>query len=283
MQVSFVSCQQFSYIHVGLFLIRRSLLYFIDSYLQWSLLYFVDGSLLYFIRSLLYFIDSYLQCVIRQHFSFTDRGLLQGGKDSQDALCCRSLSAKELIIIGLFCAKRPIKIRHLMTLRHPVPYLQVSFVHYRFIFAKCDSPAIQPHLCRSLSIIAGLFCTLQIHVCNVQFASNSAAFMQVSFHICRSLLYILDSCLQFAIRHEFRRYLFRIAHCKYESIINKRDPQIWKETYIIEWTRNTSATKVTSKIAMWLWGVYSQQDRLNHRSLLKKRPIKETLFYKRDL
>jgi len=33
---------------------------------------------------------------------------------------CRSLSAKEPLIFGLFCGKKPINIRHSMTLRHPV-------------------------------------------------------------------------------------------------------------------------------------------------------------------
>jgi len=37
-----------------------------------------------------------------------------------DALSCRSLSAKEPLIIGLFCGKWPIKVRHPMGLRHPV-------------------------------------------------------------------------------------------------------------------------------------------------------------------
>ena len=47
--------------------------------------------------------------------------VVQGGEDSQDALSCRSFSAKEPPIIGLFCGKWPMKTRHPMTLRHPTP------------------------------------------------------------------------------------------------------------------------------------------------------------------
>ena len=43
-----------------------------------------------------------------------------GGKDPQDALSCRSFFAKEPLIIGLFCGKWPMEIRHPMTLRHSV-------------------------------------------------------------------------------------------------------------------------------------------------------------------
>ena len=46
--------------------------------------------------------------------------ILQGGEDAEDALSCRSLFEKKPLIIGLFCGKWPIKIRHLMGLRHPV-------------------------------------------------------------------------------------------------------------------------------------------------------------------
>jgi len=44
----------------------------------------------------------------------------QGGEDPQDALSCRSFFAKETPIIGLFCRKWPMKIRHPMDLSHPV-------------------------------------------------------------------------------------------------------------------------------------------------------------------
>jgi len=46
--------------------------------------------------------------------------VIQGGEVSYDALRCRSFATKEPLSIGLFCAKLPIKIRHPMTLRHPV-------------------------------------------------------------------------------------------------------------------------------------------------------------------
>jgi len=45
---------------------------------------------------------------------------VQGGEDPQDALSCRSFFAKEPPIIGLFCRKWLIEIRHPMRLRHPV-------------------------------------------------------------------------------------------------------------------------------------------------------------------
>jgi len=45
---------------------------------------------------------------------------LQGVEDPYDALSHGSLSAKEPLIIGLFCGKWPVKIRHTMTLRHSV-------------------------------------------------------------------------------------------------------------------------------------------------------------------
>jgi len=47
--------------------------------------------------------------------------MIQGGEDAQDTLSCRSFSAKRPLIIGLFCGKRPTKIKHLKGLRHPVP------------------------------------------------------------------------------------------------------------------------------------------------------------------
>jgi len=55
--------------------------------------------------------------------------VIQSGEDSQDALSCRSFFAKEPLIIGLFCRKWPLKIRHPMCLRHPV-WLVLEYVPY---------------------------------------------------------------------------------------------------------------------------------------------------------
>jgi len=53
----------------------------------------------------------------------------EGASGTLDALNCRSFFAKEPIIIRLFCAKWPIKIRHPMGLCHPicVPQLRMLF------------------------------------------------------------------------------------------------------------------------------------------------------------
>jgi len=53
---------------------------------------------------------------------------IQGGEDSEDALSCKSIFAKEPLIIGLFCGTWPIKIRHPMTPRHPV-WIYVWLLH----------------------------------------------------------------------------------------------------------------------------------------------------------
>jgi len=47
------------------------------------------------------------------------------GEDPQDAWSCRSFSAKEPLIIGLFCGQNPMEIKHLMGLCHSVMYKRV--------------------------------------------------------------------------------------------------------------------------------------------------------------
>ena len=102
-----------------------------------------------FLRSLLITATPYMHCVpcrslsAKEPINFlsaTEPLIMQlfGGKQStkNKASCsslpcvpCRSLSAKEPLIIGLFCGKQQIKIRHSVCLRHPVEhvYLYRSF------------------------------------------------------------------------------------------------------------------------------------------------------------
>jgi len=72
---------------------------------------------------------------------------LQDGKNTLNALSCKSLSAKEPLIIGLFCGKRLTKIRHPMRLR-----LSVQGGEDSYDASSCKSySAKQP-------LIIGLFC-----------------------------------------------------------------------------------------------------------------------------
>jgi len=70
---------------------------------------------------------------------------LQGGEDAWAALSCRSLFAKEPPVIGPFCGKRPIKIRHPVGVRHTVT---IGFSTWEYGVATIS---------RLLKII-GLFC-----------------------------------------------------------------------------------------------------------------------------
>jgi len=57
---------------------------------------------------------------ISHHFSTIMHQLSTGRRKCMDVLSCASLSAKEPLILELFCGKWPIKIRHPLTLHHPV-------------------------------------------------------------------------------------------------------------------------------------------------------------------
>jgi len=59
-----------------------------------------------------------------------DKAVL-GGQNPQDALSCRSFFAKKPLIIGLFCKKCPLKIRHPMGLRQHVKTWRVWWVSRR--------------------------------------------------------------------------------------------------------------------------------------------------------
>ena len=76
---------------------------------------------------------SYAWCVMCATFHSCHTSSIQGGEDSQDALSCRSFSAKEPLIIGLFFEKWPMKIRHPMILRHP------EWMMCHFTSTRCDS------------------------------------------------------------------------------------------------------------------------------------------------
>jgi len=66
--------------------------------------------------------------------------LLQGGEDPWDALGCRSFFAKEPLILGLFCMTWPIKIRHPVTLRHPV----LRYIYNVLLFCKHMNQSTSP-------------------------------------------------------------------------------------------------------------------------------------------
>ena len=53
----------------------------------------------------------------------------QGGEDLQDALSCRSFFAEEPLMIGLLCGKWHLKMKHPITLRHPV-YCDVTHLFF---------------------------------------------------------------------------------------------------------------------------------------------------------
>ena len=54
---------------------------------------------------------------------------VQGGKDPQDPLNCRSFFAKEPLIIQLFCGKLPVKIRHPVGLSPPCNIFMIRVVY----------------------------------------------------------------------------------------------------------------------------------------------------------
>jgi len=67
-------------------------------------------------------IKRYSHCFepIIARYKHNHNSALQGGKDAQHALNGRSISTKVLLLMGLFCGKRLITIRHPMGLCRPV-------------------------------------------------------------------------------------------------------------------------------------------------------------------
>jgi len=68
----------------------------------------------------LFFGERYISRNILTNVFQNMRPVVQGSKDAEDALSCRSFFAKEPLIIELFYGKCPVKKRHPMTLRHSV-------------------------------------------------------------------------------------------------------------------------------------------------------------------
>ena len=95
--------------------------------------------------------------------------LLQDGEDPKDALNCRSLSAKEPLIIGPFPGKLPTKIRHRRHLRHSVQ------IYLQFCTILCIRSTI---LCKILCIY---FCA-QFWACTTILCVYSSIFY-ISVHI----------------------------------------------------------------------------------------------------
>jgi len=84
----------------------------------------------------------YFHMCLFQYVTAIHCNTLQGGEDQQDALSCRSFFAKEPLIIGLFCGKWPIKIRHSLGLRHPVMSSFISIYCIMFNILYCGLTSI---------------------------------------------------------------------------------------------------------------------------------------------
>ena len=106
-----------------------------------------------------------LQVIFRKR-AIIHRALLgtwiKGGEDSEDALSCRSCSAKEPLIVGFFCGKRSMERRHSMALCHLVrnngdvartglPRIQDFFVCVCVCLGACVCVFVCVYLCLCLS------------------------------------------------------------------------------------------------------------------------------------
>ena len=75
-------------------------------------------------------------------------------------LRCRSLSAKEPLILGLFCGKWPLKIRHPMTLRHPVCMWQSIFCREKEILPLLEWVSFDIRVCCSVLQCVAVCCSV---------------------------------------------------------------------------------------------------------------------------
>jgi len=125
---------------------------------------------------------------------------VQGGEDAWDALNCRSLSAKEPIILGLFCGQWRIKIRHSMHIR-PCTFPIIS--EKSVVFLLCTVNLGASRLLRissreiflSLLLLLLLFC-LNISIVNhlycLELSSSNACSLSSSEFLPKTMIHNTD-------------------------------------------------------------------------------------------
>ena len=96
-----------------------------------------------------------------------DWSAVQCGKDSQDTLSRRSFFAKEPLIIGLCCRKRPLKIRHPISLCHPAHLSARPASSFKVICVLCISLASLCHrVYDQVQVCVGVYVVcVCVHVC----------------------------------------------------------------------------------------------------------------------
>ena len=202
---------------------------------------------------------------------------LQGGEDPQDALSCRSFFAKEPLIIGLFCGKRPVKIRHSMGLRHPV---MSNFVAIYCIVASRQlclnyNMSLQYTATHYEQFLFKMFSSRCVHF-------NMCVFQYLTAIHCNTLLSIFISiCCIVASRRSYLNSAKPVGNIYMSMYIYI---YIYIHIYVCVCVcAHVCQSAVLSRCICVCYIVVSCQACFEYRSLLQKRPIKETILCKRDL
>jgi len=140
-------------------------------------------------RRWFHIIDSYVACKI-----------VQGDEDAYDALYCRSLSAKEPTIIGLFCRQYRLKIRHPTYLRHPVWVM----AHVRMSHGTCvtwSSPYVWEWVMSHVRRVMSHMCmwhirTRSCHTCDMTHSYVCSTAVE-SWPICDMIEFVCVTCTLF--------------------------------------------------------------------------------------
>ena len=101
-----------------------------------------------------------------------------GGKDSSAACRCRLFPAKEPPITRLFCGKLSVKIRHPMTLCHPVS--QCRFLSLMFVSA-CVNVSVYVCLSVCVCLCVSVYVCAKVSVC---FCWGHCAFCNPGVYVC---------------------------------------------------------------------------------------------------